>query len=135
MKKTNKVSKIDVELDKLIKLLDPVKLMRSIIEPSLKDNNLPDDVIKDVLDQILSPETNDFFRKVLKDAYKELFNEKEIRDLVKFYSSLTGKKLMDVSPLISQKVYVASKDHFTQLLWKELSKIRSIVEEHQRKGF
>ena len=49
------------------------------------------------------------------DIYVEIFTEKELKDILKFYKTKTGKKFVEVLPDITQKSMLVGTDIFTAL--------------------
>ena len=55
-------------------------------------------------------------REVYIPLYKEMFSEKEVLELIKFYKSPVGKKLVEVSPIISNQATERSAKRYDAMI-------------------
>lgn len=55
-------------------------------------------------------------REVYIPLYKEIFSEKEVLELIEFYKSPVGKKLIEVSPLISKQAAERSAKRYDEMI-------------------
>ena len=55
-------------------------------------------------------------REVYIPLYKEIFSEKEVLELIKFYKSPIGKKLVEVSPIISKQATERSAKRYDAMI-------------------
>jgi hypothetical protein len=62
--------------------------------------------------------------------YKELFTEKEIQDQIAFYETPTGKKMIDLTPVIQQKVMQMGMTR----MQKAMPELQKIIMEAMRKS-
>lgn len=63
----------------------------------------------------------------LKDTYRQSFSEKELGELLKFYESPTGRKLLAIYPLIS-RFSVSIEQQIVDGIKNELEPISSSVD-------
>ena len=70
----------------------------------------------------------DLIEATIYPVYDKLFTEAELNDLLTFYKSPTGKKFMEVSPLLGSEVLKRT----TQYL---LPKVKGIMNEIKEEGF
>lgn len=64
----------------------------------------------------ISMSYEDVTRKVYIPLYKEIYSEKEVLELIKFYKSPVGKKSIEVSPLISKQAAERSVKRYEAMI-------------------
>ena len=88
-----------------------------------------DKKFQEILLQV-SPQKKDFFQKMLKverimeliiPIYDKYFSEDELKQLIEFYQSPLGKKMVDIMPSLMQETMKSSVDYFQKLGTESIS--------------
>ena len=113
-------------------------LARELIEASGVESNSTE-IIRGLISQFKVSRQNipdDFWEKFEKSikinelvellipAYADIFSVEEIKDLLVFYKSKTGRLMLEKMPMVSQKTILISKNWSMEILKKLDEKIR-----------
>jgi hypothetical protein len=129
------------DLKKLFELMDSEKMIDGIMNnmiPSLKQQasvQIQGEDAKEKFDQyidFLMSETKELSNKLVNeemvDIYDKYFSHEEIKDLISFYESPTGKKILKITPEISKdlmnSMMTKYMPEFQEKLTKELEKLK-----------
>jgi hypothetical protein len=129
------------DLKKLFELMDSEKMIDGIMNnmiPSLKQQasvQIQGEDAKEKFDQyidFLMSETkelsNILVNEEMVDIYDKYFSHEEIKDLISFYESPTGKKILKITPEISKdlmnSMMTKYMPEFQEKLTKELEKLK-----------
>ncbi len=105
---------------------------------SMKNINIPEDM-KDISDRYFE-RMNDLLKKEMSwdnlkgdfvNVYIEVFSESEVNEIIGFYNSPIGKKLVERSPILMQKSMEISQKKVVKLM-PEIEKLSSDMREEIR---
>jgi hypothetical protein len=128
--------------EEMLKLTDPGENMkigfRAAAEPTLKQmrqDGFSEEAVREVEETLrawlkteMKPE--EFYPKIVR-VYMEQFTEAELRDLIAFYLTPTGKKFVSTLPTVTQKSMQIAHEYVQSKGASLNARIRAIVQKHK----
>ncbi len=106
-------SKLD-DIRKLIELMGAKNIARQSFDFILQSYKEQDPEIYEILEKRINLE--ELIVEILTNVYNKYFTEAEIEELIRFYESSLGKKLLSLSPKMFQEAAQMAQEHVQKKL-------------------
>jgi len=115
----------------LLSLLNCNKMAKEAVILSLSQkHSIPDDFVSAIIPILLSKENIQKLENSMIDIYDKHFNNKETKELIKFYSSSIGKKLISEMPLIFVESQVVGAKWGHEIVQENKSQIVNEIQKY-----